>query len=149
MACGAMTTVRRFLTSTWMCGVGTTSERSRCPVTSTQPAGSPNLWTRSQRIRTAAEAPFEVALIDTAEVLLYQKIAPQAQHILQLGLSFSYIAKHLGVTDKTVAKAVSWHNSRFRPPIYPQLWGAFRANLSALDLLCNCGLKSHDILALW
>jgi hypothetical protein len=67
-------------------------------------------WTRSQRIRTAAEAPFEVALLDTVQVPLYQSIAPQAQHLHQLGLSFSGIAEHLGVTDKTVAKAVAWHN---------------------------------------
>jgi hypothetical protein len=33
-----------------------------------------------------------------------------------------------------------------RPPVYPQLWGAFVPNLSALDLLFNCGPKGHDIL---
>jgi len=31
-------------------------------------------------------------------------------------------------------------------PVYPQLWGEFIANLSALDLLFNCGPKSFDIL---
>jgi len=31
-------------------------------------------------------------------------------------------------------------------PIYPQLWGEFIHNLSALDLLFNCGPKSHEIL---
>jgi hypothetical protein len=31
-------------------------------------------------------------------------------------------------------------------PIYPQLWGNFIANLSAFDLILNCGPKSHDIL---
>jgi hypothetical protein len=31
-------------------------------------------------------------------------------------------------------------------PIYPQLWGIFIANLSAFDLILNCGPKSHDIL---
>ena len=31
-------------------------------------------------------------------------------------------------------------------PIYPQLWGDFLANLSAFDLLLNCGPKSNDIL---
>jgi hypothetical protein len=31
-------------------------------------------------------------------------------------------------------------------PIYPQLWGDFIANLSAFDLVLNCGPKSHDIL---
>lgn len=31
-------------------------------------------------------------------------------------------------------------------PVYPQLWGAFISNLSALDLLFNCGPRSHAIL---
>jgi hypothetical protein len=35
----------------------------------------------------------------------------------------------------------------FHPPIYPQLWGAFRYNLSVVDLLFNCGPKSLDIIA--
>ncbi|MEJ2098905.1 MAG: WbqC family protein, partial [Desulfobacterales bacterium] len=30
--------------------------------------------------------------------------------------------------------------------VYPQLWGAFIANLSALDLLFNCGPRAHNIL---
>ena len=30
--------------------------------------------------------------------------------------------------------------------VYPQLWGAFISNLSAFDLLFNCGPKAHDIL---
>lgn len=36
----------------------------------------------------------------------------------------------------------------FQPPslVYPQLWGDFLPNLSALDLLFNCGPKAHDIL---
>ncbi|MBW1739890.1 MAG: WbqC family protein [Deltaproteobacteria bacterium] len=36
----------------------------------------------------------------------------------------------------------------FRPPspIYPQLWGDFIHDLSAFDLLFNCGPKSHEIL---
>jgi hypothetical protein len=35
-----------------------------------------------------------------------------------------------------------------KPPacVYPQLWGAFISNLSAFDLLFNCGPKAHDIL---
>jgi len=31
-------------------------------------------------------------------------------------------------------------------PVYPQLWGDFISNLSALDLALNCGPKSEDIL---
>ncbi|MBW2037097.1 MAG: WbqC family protein, partial [Deltaproteobacteria bacterium] len=36
----------------------------------------------------------------------------------------------------------------FRPPspVYPQLWGDFIHDLSAFDLLFNCGPKSHEIL---
>ncbi len=36
----------------------------------------------------------------------------------------------------------------FTPPthVYPQLWGEFIHNLSAFDLLFNCGPKSHEIL---
>ena len=36
----------------------------------------------------------------------------------------------------------------FKPPVlvYPQLWGAFISNLSVLDLLFNCGPRSHQIL---
>jgi len=35
---------------------------------------------------------------------------------------------------------------RYIPPVYPQLWGDFLANLSTLDLLLNCGPKARDIL---
>ena len=36
----------------------------------------------------------------------------------------------------------------FRPPtpVYPQLWGDFIPNLSALDLFFNCGPKASDII---
>jgi hypothetical protein len=35
----------------------------------------------------------------------------------------------------------------FHPPVYPQLWGDFRYNVSALDLALNCGPKARDIIA--
>lgn len=35
---------------------------------------------------------------------------------------------------------------KFPTYIYPQLWGRFIPNLSALDLLFNCGPKARDIL---
>jgi hypothetical protein len=34
----------------------------------------------------------------------------------------------------------------YRPVVYPQLWGAFERNLSAFDLLFNCGPKSYDLI---
>ncbi len=34
-----------------------------------------------------------------------------------------------------------------RPPVYPQLWGGFVPNLSAFDLLFNCGPKAKRIIA--
>jgi hypothetical protein len=35
---------------------------------------------------------------------------------------------------------------KFIPPIYPQLWGEFIYNLSAFDLLLNCGGKSLEVI---
>ena len=37
-----------------------------------------------------------------------------------------------------------WAN--FHPPVYPQLWGDFIYNLSALDLLLNCGPNTRTSL---
>ncbi len=36
----------------------------------------------------------------------------------------------------------------FKPvsPVYPQLWGDFLPNLSAMDLILNCGSKARDIM---
>lgn len=65
-------------------------------------------WTRTQRIRTVARIPLEAVLLDTGAAPVYQKIASKALHLQQLGLSFSAIAKRIGVTDKTVAKAIAW-----------------------------------------
>jgi hypothetical protein len=36
---------------------------------------------------------------------------------------------------------------RFVPPIYPQLWGDFVANLSAVDMLFCCGAKSNELIS--
>jgi hypothetical protein len=69
-------------------------------------------WTRTQRIRTVAQVSFEVALLETAEAPTYQRIALQAKHLRQLGFSLSRTARQLGVTDKTVAKAIRWIGSR-------------------------------------
>ena len=65
-------------------------------------------WTLSQRIRTFSEIPFEAAILDTDAPPIYLQIAPKAVQLQQLGMSKSAIAKRLGVTDKTVAKAIGW-----------------------------------------
>jgi len=65
-------------------------------------------WTRTQRIRTVARVPVEVALLDVETRPLYQQVARKAMHLSELGLSYCAIARRLEVDDKTVAKAVRW-----------------------------------------
>jgi hypothetical protein len=65
-------------------------------------------WTHSQRIRTAAEVSFEVALLDTEPSPLYQRIVKDTMDLQKLGLSFSRIAEHLEVDHKTEAKGIRW-----------------------------------------
>ncbi len=65
-------------------------------------------WARSQRIRTAAEAPFEILLYRTVEVPVYQRIAARALQFRQLGLTPAVIARRLGASDKTATKAIAW-----------------------------------------
>jgi hypothetical protein len=45
------------------------------------------------------------------------------------------------------ARGIELAVAKFRPPIYPQLWGDFRYNLSTLDLVLTCGPKARDIIA--
>jgi transposase len=52
-----------------------------------------------------------VALVETSELPAYQRIARNALHLRELGLSDRAIAARLGVTDKTVAKAIRWFES--------------------------------------
>ena len=72
----------------------------------------PKKWTRTQRIRTAATLSLEVALVDTEEPPVYQRIATKARHLRELGLSDRVIAQRLGVSDKTVGKAIRWLRGR-------------------------------------
>jgi hypothetical protein len=50
--------------------------------------------------------------------------------------------------DQDLFRAAEIELEFFKPPplIYPQLWGSFIPNLSAFDLVFNCGPKSHEIL---
>jgi len=47
-------------------------------------------------------------VVDTDQLPTYQRIAAKALRLEQLGMSCSAIARRLGVSDKTVAKAVAW-----------------------------------------
>lgn len=64
-------------------------------------------WTRSQGVRTAWHLPIEVALVETAPAPAYQQISTRARQLRRRGLSYLQIARALGVTDKTVAKAIA------------------------------------------
>lgn len=61
-------------------------------------------------------------------------------------VTLPFVEKHLD-PGRFPASGITVRLPRFRPPIYPQLWGAFRYNLSAMDLLFNCGPKSLDVIA--
>lgn len=65
-------------------------------------------WTRSQRIRTAAELPFEAVLADATAAPVYQRIASKALHLQQLGLGPSAIARRIGTDRKMVTKSLAW-----------------------------------------
>jgi biotin operon repressor len=53
-----------------------------------------------------------VALLDTEERPVYQRIATKALHLREPGLSDRVIAKRLGLSDKTVGKAIRWLRGR-------------------------------------
>ena len=65
-------------------------------------------WTRSQTIRTAWYLPVKVALLETVPPPAYQQVAARAKQLSRLGSSNVRIASVLGVTDKTIRKAVEW-----------------------------------------
>ena len=44
------------------------------------------------------------------------------------------------------SKGIRLEYQQFKCPVYPQLHGTFVPNLSAVDLLFNCGPESHSIL---
>lgn len=64
-------------------------------------------WTRSQSIRTVGQVPFEVAILETEPEPTYLRISCEAKQLHALGMSNSAIARHLGTTDKTVAKSLA------------------------------------------
>jgi transposase-like protein len=51
------------------------------------------------------------SLLETRPSFAFQTIASEASRLARLGMPFSAIARHLAVSDKTVAKAI--RRSRF------------------------------------
>ncbi|NIT13372.1 MAG: hypothetical protein GTN99_03740 [Candidatus Dadabacteria bacterium] len=60
-------------------------------------------------------------------------------------LNFPIAEKHLDLSLMENS-GIEHKRCNFKPPVYPQLWGEFIYNLSALDMLFNCGEKSRDII---
>jgi len=54
-------------------------------------------------------------------------------------------AKHLKA-DLFAKEGIELITVNPRSPVYPQLWGKFIPDLSAFDLLFNCGPKAHEIM---
>ncbi|MBW2604502.1 MAG: WbqC family protein [Deltaproteobacteria bacterium] len=57
-------------------------------------------------------------------------------------------AKKYITSDRLSSAGIKLGDFRPPAPVYPQLWGDFIPNLSALDLILNCGPKAHDIMTL-
>jgi hypothetical protein len=75
-----------------------------------RPWGSQLPPTRSQSIRTLAQIPIEVPLVDPIRTLKYQEIAEEVGLLKKLGLPVYKIARSTGVADKTVLRALEWMN---------------------------------------
>ena len=65
-------------------------------------------WTRHDSIRTRARVGREFVLRRVEATPMYRRIAPHAAWLRDLGYPDSLIAQCIGVTDKTVAKALRW-----------------------------------------
>ena len=93
--------------------------------------------------------------IDTEVILLSElKINEKGNQLLveicrKLGASqFLVQSAAIKYLDSDRFKEAGIALTDVKPPsvVYPQLWGSFIPNLSALDLVLNCGLKAHDIM---
>ena len=52
--------------------------------------------------------PIEVPILEIKPLPVYQRIAPKAQHLQELGMSQSEIGRRLGVDRWTVGKTLGW-----------------------------------------
>jgi len=79
------------------------------PGRSSRPLGENEAWwTRTQRIRTTATMPIEVPVLEIKPQPVYQRIAPKAKHLQELGMSQSEIGRRLGVDRWAVGKGLRW-----------------------------------------
>jgi hypothetical protein len=53
----------------------------------------------------------DMVLVDPSPLPVYQAIAEKARRLDALGLSHERIGAKLGVSGKTVTKAIRWHRS--------------------------------------
>jgi hypothetical protein len=56
------------------------------------------------------------------------------------------VAKKYLEPETLRARGIELILAKFHPPVYPQLWGDFRYNLSTLDVVLNCGPKTRDLI---
>lgn len=70
-------------------------------------ANSLRWWTRTRRIRTAAELSFEAILADTLAAPVYIRLGAKMLHLRQLGFGPVAIARQLGIDRKTVTEALA------------------------------------------
>jgi hypothetical protein len=63
------------------------------------------------RIRTAAEIPVDVGIIETVSPPAYLRIAMNVKHLHNLRMSEKAIARAVGVSDETVTKAARVRNA--------------------------------------
>lgn len=61
-----------------------------------------------RRIRTFAAVPLEVPILEIQPPPVYEKIAPKALHLQELGMSQTEIGHRLGVDRWTVGKGIRW-----------------------------------------
>lgn len=82
------------------------SETRRLGWQTPEPSQRVGKWRRSQSIRTAARLPLVFSVLEAQPAFTYQRLALDAVRLTGLGLSATAVARILGVSDKTITKAV-------------------------------------------
>ena len=65
---------------------------------------------RPERIRTASEIPIEVDLTDEDTIPIYMRISDKVLHLRRLGMTYTNIARPLGINPWMAKKAARWGN---------------------------------------